>query len=237
MKLADATVLVVDDDPELLDIFSSWMERSGCKVFPAANGAEALVVLVGQKVDALITDLRMPIVDGVTLVRRIYEMEMAIPSMLFVSGFNDVDPREIYALGVEWLIEKPLRRQDLIDALGHSLLEREEMWLTPMPGRIEHGISIEIRGLNEAGRADTFELGRGGCCFLSPEPVSAGEAIDLTVRVTGENVTVRAQCEARWYCAPEARAGVEFRYVEPEGRRWVVDRIKSAAMRSFIPGC
>jgi CheY-like chemotaxis protein len=123
VKLSDATVLVVDDEPELLEIFSQWLERSGCKVFAASNGAEALKLLEVEKVDALISDIQMPLVDGITLVRRIEEAGLSIPSKVLLSGFARVNMHEIHALGVQTMLEKPLRRQDLLSALERSLLE------------------------------------------------------------------------------------------------------------------
>jgi CheY-like chemotaxis protein len=235
MKLSEATVLIVDDEPELLDIFSRWLERCGCKVLTAANGAEALELLHGEKVDALVSDLQMPVVDGMALVRRIHEMGLHVPHMFLLSGVADVDMREIYALGVERLIEKPLRRNDLVGALEYSLLEQEEKWLTPLPEPMQRSISIYLEGVDANGRTGAFELGHGGCCFRCPKSVGAGETIDLTVRVAGEHVTMRAQCELRWYSPADERAGVVFCYLEPAGRPWVMERIKCGAMRSFIP--
>ena len=107
----------------MLEIFSQWLERSGCKVFAASNGAEALKLLEVEKVDALISDIQMPLVDGITLVRRIVEAGISIPSMLLLSGFARVDMHEIHALGVQTMLEKPLRRQDLLSALERNLLE------------------------------------------------------------------------------------------------------------------
>jgi CheY-like chemotaxis protein len=236
MRLSGATVLVVDDEPELLEIFSQWLQRSECRVFAAPNGAEALKLLEAERVDALISDLGMPIVDGLTLVRRIEEMGLAIPSKLLLSGFADVDMREIYALGVETILEKPLRRRDLLSALEHSLLERDELWLTPMLRPMRRNISIDIESLDETAQTGIFELGRGGCCLLCPRSIVPGETIDLTIRVPSENVTIRAQCEVRWYCAADRWAGLEFLYLEPPGRSRVIECIKHGAMRSFIPG-
>jgi len=122
MKLASATVLVVDDEPELLEIFAGWLERSGCRVFTAANGAEALKLLEGEHVDALISDLRMPVMDGVALLRRIHTIGLAMPSLLFLSGCGDVDEREMQALGVVEFVRKPLLRLDLLGALERSLV-------------------------------------------------------------------------------------------------------------------
>jgi CheY-like chemotaxis protein len=42
MRLQEATVLMVDDEPELLELFSAWLEHEGCLVFTATNGVEAL---------------------------------------------------------------------------------------------------------------------------------------------------------------------------------------------------
>ena len=124
MKLNQATVLLVDDELELLEIFSAWLGRSGCRVLTAPNGAEALKILLAEKIDVLLSDIRMPLMDGVTLVRRINEMNLPIPSILFVSGYGDVMPREMYALGVERLMEKPLSRKELLRAMDDCLMER-----------------------------------------------------------------------------------------------------------------
>jgi hypothetical protein len=105
-----------------------------------------------------------------------------------------------------------------------------------MPGPVARSIAISIGGLDGATRTNAFELGSGGCCFLCPQPVAAGETIDHTIRVAVDSVTVRAQCEVRWYCATDRWAGVEFCYVEPASRNWLVERIESGTIRSFIPG-
>jgi CheY-like chemotaxis protein len=122
---------IADDELELLEIFSAWLGRSGCRVRTAPNGAEALKILLSEKIDVLLSDIRMPVMDGVTLVRRIDELGLSIPSIMFVSGYGDVMPREMYALGVERLMEKPLSRKDLLRAMDESLMDREDLWLTP----------------------------------------------------------------------------------------------------------
>src|ERR1035438_4781454 len=73
MRLEEATILVVDDEPDLREVFSAWLQQAGCLVFTAANGAEALEVLDAQKIDALVSDIRMPVMDGIALVQAIYE--------------------------------------------------------------------------------------------------------------------------------------------------------------------
>ena len=128
MRLEEATILVVDDEPDLREIFSAWLQHAGCVVLTAANGAEALEILAVRKIDALVSDIRMPVMDGITLVRAIYERKLAIPIIL-VSGYANAEPVEMYGLAVEALMEKPLNRKDLLRVLENSLIEREQKGL------------------------------------------------------------------------------------------------------------
>jgi len=237
MKLKDATVLVVDDEPELREIFSAWLGRSAGRVLTAANGEEALAVLAAEKVDALVSDIRMPIVDGITLVRRIYAMGLAIPSIIFVSGFGDVDRREMHALGVEALLEKPLDRKHLLNALQQSLMEREDLWLTPAAGPMEQSVTVEMESLDDAMNTLSFQIGRGGCGFVCERVLSEEKTIDLAILFRREGLSLRAQGEVRWYAAGTTQAGVAFHYLDPGHRDWVIDSMKSTMPRCFIPQC
>ena len=122
MKTDGASILVVDDELELLEIFSAWLGRSGFRVFTAPNGAEALKALQARQVDVLLSDIRMPIMDGVALVRNLNRMETPPPRIIFVTGYGNFSRREIFGLGVEALLDKPLSRPILLDALARCLI-------------------------------------------------------------------------------------------------------------------
>jgi CheY-like chemotaxis protein len=120
MRLKGATVLIVDDEPDLREIFSAWLQQAGCLVLTAANGVEALEVLAARKIDAMISDIRMPVMDGVALVRSIHESRLVIPIIL-VSGYVNAGPPDTRDLGVSAVMEKPLTRKDLLGVLENSL--------------------------------------------------------------------------------------------------------------------
>jgi CheY-like chemotaxis protein len=237
MTLAEAKILIVDDEPELLEIFAIWLRRCGCTVSTAANGAEALKILESHQVDALISDIRMPIMDGLTLVRRIYEKKLLVPSIIFVSGFGDVDAREIYSLGVELMLSKPLIRQQLLDALECSLVPRDKLWLTPPTEAAAQSVSFEMPSLEEAMRSHKFELGRGGCCFLCPQPLIVERTIDLSIRFVKEELSLQVQGTVRWHDSSDSHAGVAFAYVDPASRPWVLGYMQGKTLYSFIPRC
>jgi len=236
MKLEEAVVLVADDEPDLRDIFGGWLGRTGCKVVTAANGVEALAVLAGQKVDVLVSDIRMPVLDGVGLVRCMNERGLFVPSIIFVSGFGDVEPREMYALGVERLIEKPLSRKDLLRTLEESLMEREELWLTPPREPAERAVALQVESL-EGDAVCGFQLGRGGCCFAGDTVLVENQRIDLLVSFAAEALTLQASGVVRWYASDCGCAGIAFLHLDPECRGWVIQAMKASNVHSFIPRC
>jgi CheY-like chemotaxis protein len=241
MKLEKATILVADDEAELREIFAAWLGRKGSTVLTAANGAEALTALETAKVDVLVSDIRMPVMGGVALVRRVYELKLDIPSIIFVSGYGDVEPREMYALGVEALMEKPLRRKEFIRTLEQCLMGPEELWLTPPASPMAQVAALEIGSLGDAVRSRDFELGRGGCCFPTRAAEDAAyrveldKTIDLTVRFTQEGLQLNAHGRVRWVDRETAQAGMTFDYLAPECRAWVIGAMRNGAYRSFIP--
>src|SRR5262245_8387577 len=71
MKRRAATVLVVDDDPAIVKVLSALLEQAHLTSRAAACGAEALRLLEEQIVDVVLTDVRMPGLDGLDLLSRI----------------------------------------------------------------------------------------------------------------------------------------------------------------------
>lgn len=236
MKVSEATILVVDDEPELLEIFAAWLSRSGCRVLTAANGLEALNVIQGAKIDAMISDIRMPVMDGIALVRRLHELRTRIPSIIFVSGFGDIDVREVYSLGVQAMITKPVSRDQLLTALGNCLARRSELWLTPVKAEPEESIDLELPGMQEAIDAKTLQFGQGGFCIAYPKTM-AECAIAFSIKLVKENIELKGQGRVRWTAAKSGHLGIEFEYLEPATRAWLVPMLEAGEPFSYIPTC
>lgn len=109
-------VLVVDDEPSLLDSVAQTLRRSGYEVHVASNGAEALEVASAATFGLLVTDLVMPRMDGVTLAERLRLMRPELP-VLFITGHVAVDlsrrlPEDATVL------RKPFRALDLVSSVA-----------------------------------------------------------------------------------------------------------------------
>src|SRR5215472_12828812 len=94
MQLAEASLLLVDDEPILLDLMRELYSDIAGRVFCAGNGAEALEVLAAHKIDLIVADVRMPVMDGVALIKKINEAPGPRPPVIFITGFSQLSLRE-----------------------------------------------------------------------------------------------------------------------------------------------
>jgi two-component system response regulator AtoC len=78
-------VLIVDDEPNLRKILSAQLTRDGYDVLTAEDGEQGLHLLREHHIDLVITDLKMPKVDGMTLLKRALEIEPELPVVLITA--------------------------------------------------------------------------------------------------------------------------------------------------------
>jgi CheY-like chemotaxis protein len=77
-------ILFVDDEPTLLEVTKSFLEGLGGMIIDlASSGEEALKVMEGKKFDAIISDYQMPVMDGISLLKKVRERDKDIPFILF----------------------------------------------------------------------------------------------------------------------------------------------------------
>ena len=85
-----ARILIVDDEPDMLDNCSRILSRQGYACTTAGDGAAALGVLERERPDVLLTDFKMPGMDGMTLLRRAHEIDPALP-IIMITGFATIE--------------------------------------------------------------------------------------------------------------------------------------------------
>jgi two-component system NtrC family sensor kinase len=116
-----ACILVVDDEPQVAALMADFLELEGYEVETAKNGREALEKIAARSYDAILSDLRMPELDGVGLYRELEQRHQGLLLRLaFVSGTTE--PPE-YASFLErtgaTVLSKPFAVADL-----HRLVQR-----------------------------------------------------------------------------------------------------------------
>lgn len=113
--VSNQTVLVVEDDPFLRDIFQRVLERAGFTVITAAHGKEALASFHKGGISLVLTDILMPELDGFQLIRALKEKAPKLP-VIAISNINDVkDSRDaVMKLGAELAVCKPVTPRQLV---------------------------------------------------------------------------------------------------------------------------
>lgn len=100
-------ILIVDDERPIRELLVSFLSSSGHQCVTAGNGKEALNRLVQDQFDAVITDVVMPEMDGITLTREISQKYPDIP-VLVMTGFSDeYSAQKAVSAGAREFIKKP----------------------------------------------------------------------------------------------------------------------------------
>ena len=110
------TILTADDSPSMREIVSFTLKTAGYEVIEAADGREALNRLGGAPVHMLITDLNMPNMDGLELIRQVRALPAYkyIPIIMLTTESQDQKKQAAKAAGASGWIVKPFRGEQLL---------------------------------------------------------------------------------------------------------------------------
>ena len=170
---AQRTILVADDEANLRKVLAATLRKEGYEVLTAADGAEAMQLLDKDRVDVLLTDLRMPQVDGMELLNRALEARPGLPVVILTAHGTVETAKTALKRGAFDYLEKPFDRDELrviiAKAAATAALNTEE----PEPFA-EHQFGM-------IGRSPSLEE-----VFRTIEKVAASPS---TVLITGESGT------------------------------------------------
>lgn len=120
--LKTLSVLYVEDEKNIRDGLAVFMGRRFAQVDTAADGKEGLDKFKATNHDIVITDVRMPIMDGLEMARRIKEISMDVP-IIVVTAYNETDYfMRAIEIGIDRYVKKPVNTHELIDAIYKSTL-------------------------------------------------------------------------------------------------------------------
>ena len=120
-------VLVVDDESLIRQIISIILKSAGYKVIEAVSGNDALSKMADRNFGLVITDLRMPGMDGIEFIKQLRSESAyrSVPVIMLTSEFSDFKKSEAEIAGVsEWIV-KPFIRQQLLQAVRKFMGNRD----------------------------------------------------------------------------------------------------------------
>jgi len=114
-------ILVVDDSVNTLEVLQRNLMSAGYHVFTASGVAEAIEILNGTELDLVITDLKMPKVSGLDLVRHVRE-NFKNTAVMMITGYPSIEGAvEAVKTGAEEFLPKPFTDAELLSAVGRAL--------------------------------------------------------------------------------------------------------------------
>lgn len=118
-------ILVVEDDDGIRGLLVEMLGRLGFETVTAANGEEGLTAFRKQPLDMVVTDIRMPVMDGLTMLKQIRRENALIP-IVVVTAFPSVDSAvESLSEGADDYLVKPINLNDLENKVRKAMKHRQ----------------------------------------------------------------------------------------------------------------
>jgi len=189
------TLLVVDDDDSNRSTLDRLLRREGYQVQQAASGREALELFRAHPADVVLTDLQMPGMSGLDLLRALRTLDPDV-EVLVMTAYGTVETAvEAMKDGAYDFIAKPVRRQDLVRTVAKAVEKQT--------------LRAEIRGLREQlGAPDTGRLVGRSCAWR--ELLDEAEQVapsDATILLTGESGTGKGRLAKLLHAMSRRREG------------------------------
>ena len=138
------TILVVDDEPNYLIVLSELLKEEGFEVMTAQSGEDGLKIIMDTDLDLVITDMRMPGMDGLELLQAVKSYNKDLP-VIMITAFGEVE-KAVVAMraGAYNYLVKPFNNEELLlnigKAIEHYLLLRENLRLRD-EARVRYGFA------------------------------------------------------------------------------------------------
>lgn len=141
MKKEDTLILVVDDEPDILNLLDYNLKKAGFKVLQAKDGPEAIELAVKKKPSLVLLDIMLPDMDGTEVLKRLKSDPLAkhIPVIMLTAKGEEVDRVVGFELGAEDYITKPFSPRELVLRVKAVLKRSNERPTTSADGVLGFG--------------------------------------------------------------------------------------------------
>ena len=194
--MADApSVLLVDDEPDILDLLSYNLEREGFRVATAANGADALKQAQADPPDVVVLDVMMPKMDGMETCRRFREDAALrlIPILMLTARGEERDEVEGLDAGADDYLIKPVSPRILVSRVRAALRRTERTEAATTSQLRVHDLLVDRERYVVERGDETFRMPRKEfelLYFLASHPGRVFSREELLDAVWGPNVFV-----------------------------------------------
>lgn len=151
-------VLVIEDDPEIVDLLEIHLKDLSCELIKSYTGEEGLTYVKGTPFDLVILDVMLPGIDGMEVCRRIRSEQINVPVLMLTAKSEEIDKVLGLEIGADDYLTKPFSIREFIarvKAIFRRTQMMQESLLSPSANLIEAGnlsIDVEMRKVNVDGK-------------------------------------------------------------------------------------
>jgi len=188
-SLAKEHILVVDDSPDTLEVLQRNLESKGYRDFTAPGAVEAIKILESTPMDLVITDLKMPKVNGLSLVRHIQE-NFKDTEVMMITGYPSIEGAvEAVKTGAEEYLAKPFTDEELLTAVKRVLDKLHERRAvqkqTRKPPVIRHGLIGESKAMRKVLNAIDKAAASSATILITGESGTGKELVARAIHYNG----------------------------------------------------
>ena len=121
VRLQGMRVLLVEDDQWIRDSLRRFFANENCALMAVETGEDALEIIKDNACDIIITDYRLPGMDGLEFLKKAQDINAQVKKILLTAYMTEAVISEAFRLGVHEFIEKPFSTEDLEEALVRIL--------------------------------------------------------------------------------------------------------------------
>lgn len=244
ISLKGKTILVVDDEPGYREVIGDEFILAGATVLQAENGTIAFAIVQKQKVDAIVSDIRMPGGDGISLLEVVKKINCNLPVVALITGFSDVLPEDAYAKGAEAIFSKPCDMDALIERVYRALLPEKDRWLRKFDRlTTDFVVELEIESLEEPikkVKTRVINIGRGGMFVAIENPPNINTRVSFSIALSFDKKTFEGTAICRWKrdsldSTLANGMGVEFQDLTEDSLQILLQTLKQLNPVGFIP--
>lgn len=186
------TIVIADDDETFVMYLSILLHRMGFEVIPVKNGEEVMRLLGTIRPDVVITDYKMPLMDGLTTLKKILEDQRFshIPVIAMSAYCDQKIHDEFINAGVKGFLTKPIKVKALIDLIQECVIY--ENYAKRKNLRCSYRKKIIIEHNSHHAEYNAVSLSEGGIYLRTQTPLPVGSSVRVLLELPLEH-SIKAQ--------------------------------------------
>ena len=130
MSISITKILIIDDDEDINNLFKGYLERNGFKVDAYIDHLDALCHFKKERYDLILLDLKMPLLDGISMYKELKKIDKNITICLITADILYLEQLKEKIPNIEkFIIYKPILLRNLKDKIDILILEKNSMYI------------------------------------------------------------------------------------------------------------